>query len=171
MPQPQQRFSLACLSLVSSGACCRLFAVLSLLVCPAVVADDADPSLYVFRFIEVSPQNVAAWRDAVAAKQQQFADAPDAARWGTWKIVTGPRSGQFSRGFATTQSGLTNPATHRKDSPRIGTTRKSSIGWRTSRRSKSRRATHRSGGRSKGSLRATVRPLPQHVSPHIAAGG
>ena len=110
MPQTQQRLSLACFSLVSSAACCRLFAVLSLLVCPAVVADDADPSLYVFRFIEVSPQNVAAWRDAVAAKQQQFADAPDAARWGTWKIVTGPRSGQFSRGFATTQSGLTNPS-------------------------------------------------------------
>ena len=42
MRQSQQRLSLACFSLVSSAACCRLFAVLSLLVCPVTVAQAAD---------------------------------------------------------------------------------------------------------------------------------
>ncbi|MGB1706476.1 MAG: hypothetical protein ACPHF4_01455, partial [Rubripirellula sp.] len=47
--------------------------------------------LYVFRFIEVAPENVANWRQAVKDKQLKFNTGKDSAQWGTWRILTGPR--------------------------------------------------------------------------------
>ena len=70
----------------------------------------AQPSpLYVFRFIEVTPDNVAKWKQAVKTKQQEFNSAEDSSQWGTWRILTGPRTNQFARGFATTRELYTNP--------------------------------------------------------------
>ncbi|MDB4749601.1 nuclear transport factor 2 family protein [Rubripirellula sp.] len=65
--------------------------------------------LYVFRFIEVEPENVADWKQAVKVKQQKFNTGKDSSQWGTWRILTGPRSNQFARGFATTRELYTNP--------------------------------------------------------------
>jgi len=70
----------------------------------------AKPSpLYVFRFIEVTPDNVAKWKQEVKTKQQQFNSAEDSSQWGTWRILTGPRTNQFARGFVTTKELYTNP--------------------------------------------------------------
>jgi ketosteroid isomerase-like protein len=65
--------------------------------------------LYVFRFIEVAPENVAKWRQAVKDKQLKFNTGKDSAQWGTWRILTGPRANQFARGFRTTKALYTNP--------------------------------------------------------------
>lgn len=65
--------------------------------------------LYVFRFIEVEPENVADWKQAVKAKQQKFNTGKDSSQWGTWRILTGPRTNQFARGFGTTRELYTNP--------------------------------------------------------------
>ncbi len=65
--------------------------------------------LYVFRFIEVAPENVANWRQAVKDKQLKFNTGKDSAQWGTWRILTGPRANQFARGFRTTRELYTNP--------------------------------------------------------------
>jgi hypothetical protein len=68
----------------------------------AVTDAEASP-LYVVRFIEVAPENVAEWRQAVKTKQQKFNSAKDSSKWGTWRIITGPRTNQFARGFLTTE--------------------------------------------------------------------
>ncbi len=69
-----------------------------------------EPSpLYVFRFIEVAPENIANWRQAVKDKQLKFNTGKDSAQWGTWRILTGPRANQFARGFRTTRKLYTNP--------------------------------------------------------------
>ncbi len=65
--------------------------------------------LFVFRFIEVTPENVADWRQAVKDKQVKFNTGKDSAQWGTWRILTGPRANQFARGFRTTRELYTNP--------------------------------------------------------------
>lgn len=65
--------------------------------------------LYVFRFIEVAPGNVANWKQAVKEKQLKFNTGKEAAQWGTWRILTGPRANQFARGFRTTRELYTNP--------------------------------------------------------------
>lgn len=73
-------------------------------------ATDAEASpLYVVRFIEVAPENVAEWRQAVKTKQQKFNSAKDSSKWGTWRIITGPRTNQFARGFLTTRELYSNP--------------------------------------------------------------
>ncbi|MGB0597624.1 MAG: hypothetical protein ACPGLY_13135 [Rubripirellula sp.] len=77
-------------------------------------AEDSTPGvasnpIYVFRFIEVMPEDVASWRENVRAKQQKFNSKPDSSQWGTWRIVTGPRTNQFVRGFATTPELYSNP--------------------------------------------------------------
>ena len=68
-----------------------------------------ESPLFVFRFIEVVPENVADWRQAVKDKQLKFNMAEDSAQWGTWRILTGPRANQFARGFRTTKETYTNP--------------------------------------------------------------
>lgn len=68
-----------------------------------------EQQLFVCRFIEVSPDNVRSWKEAVALKQSKFQFQPDSSQWGTWKIATGPRSGQFVRGFSTARNQLTHP--------------------------------------------------------------
>ena len=68
-----------------------------------------EQQLFVCRFIEVSPDNVRSWKEAVALKQSKFQVQPDSSQWGTWKIATGPRSGQFVRGFSTARNQLTHP--------------------------------------------------------------
>lgn len=77
-------------------------------------AKDSEPEvpsnpIYVIRFIEVMPENVASWRENVRAKQQKFNSEPDSSQWGTWRIATGPRTGQFARGFLTTPELYSNP--------------------------------------------------------------
>ena len=74
----------------------------------AVTDAEASP-LYVVRFIEVAPENVAKWRQAVKTKQQKFNAAKDSSKWGTWRIITGPRTNQFARGFLTTRELYSNP--------------------------------------------------------------
>ncbi len=72
-------------------------------------SEDAPQYLYVARFIEVKPENTAKWLKAVEDKQQEFNSNADSARWGTWRILTGPRSNLFVRGYRTTQSSFANP--------------------------------------------------------------
>ena len=93
-----------------------LYGIMLLLTCtfglPCEAQENSSAkadSLYVFRFIEVSPEKVSDWKQAVASKQKQFNSDPDSSRWGTWRIVSGPRTNQFARGFGTTEDRLTNP--------------------------------------------------------------
>ncbi|MAI73390.1 MAG: hypothetical protein CMM01_21165 [Rhodopirellula sp.] len=72
------------------------------------VAVEQSP-LYVFRFIEVAPANVATWKQAVKDKQLKFNTGEDSAQWGTWRILTGPRANQFARGFRTSKELYTKP--------------------------------------------------------------
>ncbi|MEE2936771.1 MAG: hypothetical protein VYA84_12340 [Planctomycetota bacterium] len=77
-------------------------------------AQDSKPEvpsnpIYVIRVIEVMPEDLASWRENVRAKQEKFNSAPDSSQWGTWRIATGPRTGQFARGFATTPELYSNP--------------------------------------------------------------
>lgn len=77
-------------------------------------AQDSKPEvpsnpIYVLRFIEVMPENVASWREKVVEKQQKLNSKPDSSQWGTWQITTGPRTGQFARGFLTTPALYSNP--------------------------------------------------------------
>ncbi len=80
---------------------------------PTLAQDDqlASPPtpIFVFRFIEVMPEDVASWRENVRAKQQKFNSKPDSSHWGTWRILTGMRTNHFVRGFATTPELYSNP--------------------------------------------------------------
>lgn len=70
-------------------------------------ADEAP--LFVCRFIEVSSENVAEWKQKVAEKNAKFGTADDPSRWGTWRIITGERTNQYARGFSTTAELYSNP--------------------------------------------------------------
>jgi len=70
-------------------------------------ADEA--TMCVCRFIEVSAENVAEWKQKVAEKNAKFGAADDPSRWGTWRIITGERTNQYARGFSTTAERYSNP--------------------------------------------------------------
>lgn len=70
---------------------------------------DAEELLFVCRFIEVAPENVAKWKEAVVEKQSLFNSSPGSSQWGTWRIATGPRTGHFARGFVAKSDRLTSP--------------------------------------------------------------
>ncbi len=70
-------------------------------------ADEAP--LFVCRFIEVAPENVAEWRQRVAEKNAKFGTSNDPARYGTWLIMSGKRTNQYARGFFTTIELYSNP--------------------------------------------------------------
>ncbi|MCH2177488.1 MAG: hypothetical protein MK106_01670 [Mariniblastus sp.] len=70
-------------------------------------ADEAP--LFVCRFIEVAPENVAEWRERVAEKNAKFGMSDDPARYGTWLIMSGKRTNQYARGFVTTAELYSNP--------------------------------------------------------------
>jgi len=94
---------------------CLSFALFSTCFSTAIQAADGPPQsavdepLFVCRLIEISPDNVQQWKEAVERKQQKFNSQNGAPRWGTWRIMTGPRTGQFVRGFSSTRRLLTNP--------------------------------------------------------------
>ncbi|MDG2385182.1 MAG: hypothetical protein P8N76_26160 [Pirellulaceae bacterium] len=72
-------------------------------------AKETPDAVYVIRFIEVDRENVPAWTKAVEEKQAKFNSSEDASQWGTWKILSGPRTNQFARGFISTRELLSNP--------------------------------------------------------------
>ena len=59
-----------------------------------------SPLLYVVRHIKVDLDNVEAFQKAVAEKTQKFNRQEGSDPWFTWKVLTGPRSGQYARLFA-----------------------------------------------------------------------
>ena len=59
-----------------------------------------SPLLYVVRHIKVEFENAEAFQKAVAAKTQKFNRQEGSDPWFTWKVLTGPRSGQYARLFA-----------------------------------------------------------------------
>ena len=59
-----------------------------------------SPLLYVVRHIKVELENVEAFQKAVAEKTLKYNREEGSDPWFTWKVLTGPRSGQYARLFA-----------------------------------------------------------------------
>ena len=59
-----------------------------------------SPLLYVVRHIKVDLDNVEAFQKAVAEKTLKYNREEGSDPWFTWKVLTGPRSGQYARLFA-----------------------------------------------------------------------
>ena len=59
-----------------------------------------SPLLYVVRHIKVELDNVEAFQKAVAEKTLKYNREEGSDPWFTWKVLTGPRSGQYARLFA-----------------------------------------------------------------------
>ena len=59
-----------------------------------------SPLLYVVRHIKVELENVEAFQKAVAEKTLKYNREEGSDAWFTWKVLTGPRSGQYARLFA-----------------------------------------------------------------------
>ncbi len=59
-----------------------------------------SPLLYVVRHIKVDLDNVEAFQKAVAEKTLKYNREEGSDAWFTWKVLTGPRSGQYARLFA-----------------------------------------------------------------------
>ena len=57
------------------------------------------PSIWVVRHIEVDLENAKDFESAVAKKTQEFNRTEGADLWATWKVLTGPRTGQYARLF------------------------------------------------------------------------
>jgi hypothetical protein len=86
----------------------KLLQVLPLLLCSTTLyAEDSSPdlaekaerSVYVVRYIQVAKENVVAYEAALAEKTQKFNVGDGVDKWFTHKILTGPRTGQYARWF------------------------------------------------------------------------
>ena len=58
-----------------------------------------SPSIWVVRHIEVELDNAKDFEAAVAKKTQEYNRKEGADLWATWKVLTGPRTGQYARLF------------------------------------------------------------------------
>ena len=58
-----------------------------------------SPSIWVVRHIEVELDNAKDFEAAVAKKTQEYNRKEGADLWSTWKVLTGPRTGQYARLF------------------------------------------------------------------------
>ena len=69
-----------------------------------------ESQLYMVRYIEVEPKNREAFVKAVEEKTKKFDVGENVSQWWTYRILTGPRTNMFARGFGpTTPSQLDNP--------------------------------------------------------------
>ena len=58
-----------------------------------------EPSIYVVRHIEVEVEKAKEFEDAVAEKTQKYNRSEGSDLWFTYKVLTGPRTGQYARLF------------------------------------------------------------------------